>query len=295
MTGLLVESAPAKINLTLRILGLRADGYHELESLVTFADVADRLTFKPGAPFELKVGGPNAKVCGPDGDNLVLKAASALASRVEGLQLGRFSLVKRLPVAAGIGGGSSDAAAALRALARANHLALDDARLQEAARATGADVPVCLDPRSRVMAGLGEVLSAPVDLPRLHAVLVNPGVPVATKDIFVALDRSRGNSPAPAAADPAEVARVVPSEPEAVYAHVAMGTNDLEAPAIALCPPIETVLDALRDLPECRLARMTGSGATCFALFDSATAANRARARLCRAYPAWWVRSTVLG
>ena len=169
------------------MVGRRADGYHELESLVVFASVGDRLTFAPGRALALTVGGPTAAAAGELADNLVLKAARALAERVAGLKLGRFDLSKRLPVAAGLGGGSADAAAALRLLARANRLALDDPRLMEAARATGADVPVCLDPRPRVMRGIGDVLSEPLDLPRLPAVLVNPGVAVPTKDVFAAL------------------------------------------------------------------------------------------------------------
>ena len=160
------EKAPAKVNLTLRVLGRRADGYHDIESLVAFAGVGDALTFTPGPALTLAVGGPTAGAAGDTADNLVLKAARALAERVEGLALGSFALSKRLPVAAGLGGGSADAAAALRLLARANGIARDDRRLIEAARATGADVPVCLDPRVRLMRGIGDVLSDPLDLPR---------------------------------------------------------------------------------------------------------------------------------
>src|SRR5215471_4945604 len=178
------EKAPAKVNLTLRVIGRRADGYHEIESLVAFADVGDTLTFSPGGAVALSVAGPTAAAAGQIADNLVLKAARALAERVERLKLGGFALSKRLPVAAGLGGGSADAAAALRLLARANGLALDDLRLMQAARATGADVPVCLDPRARLMRGIGEILSAPLPLPRLHALLVNPGVAVPTKLVF---------------------------------------------------------------------------------------------------------------
>ncbi|HXW23379.1 MAG TPA: 4-(cytidine 5'-diphospho)-2-C-methyl-D-erythritol kinase, partial [Xanthobacteraceae bacterium] len=156
------ESAPAKVNLTLRVLGRRPDGYHELESLVAFARVRDRLALAPGGTLALDVSGPFAAAAGNVADNLVLTAARALAGRIDGLALGRFTLVKELPVAAGLGGGSADAAAALRLLARANGLAPDDARLSAAARATGADVPVCLDPRPRVMRGIGEILSAPL-------------------------------------------------------------------------------------------------------------------------------------
>ncbi len=150
------EKAPAKINLTLRVLGRRADGYHDIESLVAFAGVGDALTFTPGGDLALTVGGPTAAAAGDVADNLVLKAAHALAERVTGLRLGWFTLSKRLPVAAGLGGGSADAAAALRLLARANALAPDDPRLMQAARATGADVPVCLDPHTRLMRGIGD-------------------------------------------------------------------------------------------------------------------------------------------
>jgi 4-diphosphocytidyl-2-C-methyl-D-erythritol kinase len=183
----LTEFAPAKINLTLHVLGRRADGYHEIESLVAFADIGDRLTFVPGDTLELEVGGPSAEAAGEGEDNLVLKAARALAEGVDGLRTGRFVLDKQLPVAAGLGGGSSDAAAALRLLARHNNLPLNDPRLHAAARATGADVPVCLDPKARMMRGIGEILSGPIALPELPAVLVNPGVAVPTKDVFAAL------------------------------------------------------------------------------------------------------------
>ena len=177
MPAALATRAPAKINLTLHVLGRRADGYHELESLVAFAATGDALSLTPGrlprARRERSDGGARR----PGSDNLVLKAARLLAERFEGLRLGQFHLVKRLPVAAGIGGGSSDAAAALRLLARLNGLSLGDPRLRDAARCAGSDVPVCLEPRARLMRGAGEDLGPALALPRLHAVLVNPGVP----------------------------------------------------------------------------------------------------------------------
>ncbi len=179
-----VENAPAKVNLTLRVLGRRADGYHELESLVAFAEVGDRLSFAPGGELALSVHGPNAGQAGEGADNLVLVAVQALAARVAGIGLGAFDLDKRLPVAAGLGGGSADAAAALRLLARANNIPADDGRLYDAARVTGADVPVCLDPRTRLMRGIGEVLFGPFTLPPLQGVLVNPGAALATKAVF---------------------------------------------------------------------------------------------------------------
>jgi 4-diphosphocytidyl-2-C-methyl-D-erythritol kinase len=280
------EKAPAKVNLTLRVVGRRADGYHDIESLVAFAGVGDSLALTPGRALALDVGGPTAQAAGDIGDNLVLKAARALAERVTGLKLGHFELSKRLPVAAGLGGGSADAAAALRLLARANRIALDDPRLMEAARATGADVPVCLDPRPRLMRGIGDILSDPLDLPRLPAVLVNPGVAVPTRDVFAALN----------SAPVVEHAPVVPlPKAAALVDEIANGGNDLEGPAIELQPVIAEVLAVLRKLPGCRLARMSGSGATCFGLFDSTHASTTAARTLRVGYPAWWVRPTTLG
>src|SRR3954452_21959417 len=187
-----VEHAPPMVNLTLEVLGRRADGYHLLDSLVVFARAGDRLRFAPGKALSLNVRGLTAKQAGPLDDNLVLKAANALAAEIPDLKLGRFTLEKRLPAAAGLGGGSSDAGAALRLLARANGIALGDPRLQKAARRIGADVPVCVDPRPRRMRGIGEVLSAPLTLQKLAAVLVNPGVAVPTRDVFALLGLKPG-------------------------------------------------------------------------------------------------------
>jgi 4-diphosphocytidyl-2-C-methyl-D-erythritol kinase len=287
------EFAPAKVNLTLQVIGRRADGYHEIESLVVFAGVGDRVAFVPGGTLELVTRGPTAAAAGPEGDNLVLKAARLLGERVERLKLGRFTLDKRLPVAAGLGGGSSDAAAALRLLAHHNGLKLDDPRLHEAARLTGADVPVCLDPRARMMRGIGEILSAPLALGATPAVLVNPGVAVATKDVFAKLAAPSLSSPPPHAGEDKE--RAMPSEPAALIAALASARNDLEAPAIALQPVIAEVLAALRASARCRLARMSGSGATCFALFGSGRAASAAAQALRARHPGWWVRATTLG
>jgi 4-diphosphocytidyl-2-C-methyl-D-erythritol kinase len=288
----LVEHAPAKINLTLRVLGRRVDGYHDIESLVVFArtpGTGDRLSFAPGGALELELSGPYGNATGPPGDNLVLKAAHALAASVEGLEVGRFMLDKRLPVASGLGGGSADAAAALRLLARANAVAGDDPRLFAAARSTGADVPVCLQGRPRIMRGIGEKLVEPLALPVLPAVLVNPGVAVATGDAFARLGLSPGEVRGH------ETATTVPSERAALLAFLADDVNDLEPAAIALAPVIADVLARLRALPDCRFARMSGSGATCFALFDTAGAATAAAHRLKAAHPDWWVGATELG
>jgi 4-diphosphocytidyl-2-C-methyl-D-erythritol kinase len=286
---LLVELAPAKINLTLRVCGRRLDGYHDIESLVVFARVADRLTLAPYGPLELRVRGPYADATGEVADNLVLAAAQTLADEVRDLKLGRFVLDKRLPVAAGLGGGSADAAAGLRLLARANALAADDPRLFATARATGADVPVCLVPVPRMMRGVGDVLSEPLDLPAVGAVLVNPGVALATRDVFSRL----GLAPGEQCGDRAAV--VAPAERDALFSFLAEQCNDLEPPAISLAPVIADVLASLRALPACRLSRMSGSGATCFALFDSVRAAATATRRLKQVHPAWWVCATGVG
>jgi 4-diphosphocytidyl-2-C-methyl-D-erythritol kinase len=285
----LIEFAPAKINLTLHVLGRRADGYHEIESLVAFADVGDRLTFVPGDALELEVGGPSAAAAGEGGDNLVLKAARALVERVDGLRTGRFILDKQLPVAAGLGGGSSDAAAALRLLARHNNLSLDDSRLRAAARATGADVPVCLDPKARVMRGIGEILSEPIALPELPAVLVNPGVAVPTKDVFAALA-------APAVTSPAQTEDFIAinADAAALVSVLAARRNDLEIPAIKLQAIVADVLRTLQTSSGCLLARMSGSGATCFALFGSVAAAKDVAYRMQARHPGWWVRAASL-
>ena len=213
-----------------------------------------------------------------------------MAAEIPDLQLGRFVLDKRLPVAAGLGGGSSDAGAALRLLARANRIALGDARLQKVARRIGADVPVCLVPRPRRMRGIGEILSAPLTIPKLAAVLVNPGVAVPTRDVFAMLGLKAGGSRRRAAP-----ARRLPRARKALFELLAGERNDLEPAAIKLQPAIARVLAALREAPGCQLARMSGSGATCFGLFTSARAAAAAARKLEAAHPRWWVKATVLG
>lgn len=321
----LTDFAPAKVNLTLRVLGRRADGYHELESLVAFADVGDRLRLVPGDAPALSVEGPTAAAAGADGSNLVLRAERALAARVAGLRSGGFMLDKRLPVAAGLGGGSSDAAAALRLLACANALALDDPRLTEAAREVGADVPVCLQPRARIMRGIGERLSPSLALSPLAAVLANPGVAVPTGEVFRALDApplpaggesqelSRGLCSSPRKGEPSEnepagpwapasagtrgvPASVIQDDGAAALAQfIQTGVNDLQAPAVMLQPIIADVLAALAASRGCTLARMSGSGATCFGLYATACDAAAAAAALQAAHPSWWVAATTLG
>jgi 4-diphosphocytidyl-2-C-methyl-D-erythritol kinase len=290
----LADTARAKVNLTLRVLGRRPDGYHELESVVAFAAVADRLTLAPGIETGLSVTGPGAADCGEIGDNLVLRVARGLAEKIAGLRGGQFTLEKHLPAAAGIGGGSADAAAALRLLAARNDIAADDARIMAVARATGADIPVCVASRACVMTGVGEKLT-PLALPPLPCVLVNPRVAVATRDVFAAL----GLKPGELRAGLTDVfgAMVWPvagaSADEWIDA-LAGGVNDLEAPAIHVQPVVAEVLAALRATRGVRLARMSGSGATCFALFDNEADARAAATALGRDRPGWWVEASVL-
>lgn len=282
----LVEKAPAKINLTLRMVGRRADGYHMLESLVAFTDLADTLRLEPGGDAALEISGPFADACGPLASNLVLKAATALGQRVGALTAGRFLLDKNLPVAAGIGGGSADAAAALRLLARANGIASGDPRLAEAALAVGADVPVCLESRARIMRGVGEQLSAPLALPPMPALLVNPNVPVSTRDVFAAF---AGTTPSDK-----ELGQVPPAR-EAIVGFLAVHGNDLTEAAVRCAPVITDVLDELAGLPGAEFVRMSGSGPTCFALFAAAAEAETAARRLQTDRKQWWVCATTIG
>ena len=291
---MLTETARAKVNLTLRVLGRRADGYHDLESLVVFADCADTLTLTPGPDLTLATGGPSAQDCGEMSDNLVVRAALLLGERIPGLTLGRFTLDKHLPVAAGIGGGSADAAAALRLLAHANNLAIDDPRIVDVARDTGADIPVCLASRACTMTGVGENLSM-LDIPAMPCVMVNPRVGVATKDVFTALGLAKGELLAGVGdvmLSPGWPAKGA-SFDEWVEA-VGHGTNDLEKPALKVEPVIGEVLSALRATEGVRLARMSGSGATCFAIFETIGDAGQAAKAISKARPGWWVHAGVL-
>ena len=280
MVALPREVAPAKVNLTLRVVSRRADGYHELESLVAFADLADVVTFDPDAPSDIEVTGPFAAATGPAGENLVLEAARRMR-----LTRGRFTLEKNIPVAAGLGGGSADAAAALRLIARERSTDTNNPRIRDAARQCGADVPVCLVPKARIMRGIGDVLSSPIAIPQLPVVLVNPNVELATRDVFGALQDSdrTGRSVAE-----------VPSERGAFIAWLAQGSNDLTRPATARVPAIREMLDLLAALPGCQLARMSGSGATCFGVFGSDDQARLAAERLQSQRPDWWVSATTL-
>jgi 4-diphosphocytidyl-2-C-methyl-D-erythritol kinase len=270
--------AQAKINLALHVIGRRADGYHLLDSLVAFADFGDLIHVETAADLSLHLTGPKAADLTSGPDNLVLRAAAAFEAGAKGA---RITLDKHLPVASGIGGGSADAAAALQALS-----ALWGCPLPKAASvlALGADVPVCLVGRPARMEGIGEKVT-PLSLPQAFIVLANPGVGLATASVFAALTR-RDNAPLPAPAAWPDAAAL------AHWLHAAR--NDLEPPAQALAPVIGTVLAALGRQQGCLLARMSGSGATCFGLFATAAQAEAAAAALARAEAAWWVQAGAL-
>ena len=274
--------APAKINLWLHVTGRRPDGYHELDSLVAFADVGDRLSAAPAGDLILTVSGPFAPALDAGADNIVLRAARSLAAHCGIPAEAALRLQKNLPVAAGIGGGSADAAAALRLCARLWRADIGNTAMARLALDLGADVPACLAGTTARMTGIGEKL-APLDPapPAAPAVLVNSGTAVSTGQVFEALAGSFGSPAEDCGGD--------------LAVRTAANRNDLEAPAIAHVPDIADVLAALRAAPGLRLARMSGSGATCFGLFDGAAAAEAAARAIAAAHPSWWVAACSIG
>lgn len=282
--------APGKINLTLRVVGRRADGYHELESLVAFAGLCDWVAFEPGDDLILEVAGPGASEAGPVLENLVLRAARSLAGQIPGLRLGRFRLIKRLPTAAGLGGGSADAAAALRLLADEAGLPVDDPRVRVSARATGADVPACLSSQARIIRGIGDELGPAIRLPNIFAVLVNPRVQAPTPKVFAALDLTSEPNAGPSP----RLSPAAGSDTAALLDFSALGCNHLKTAAIRVAPIIAAVLKRLSQIPEARVTGMSGSGATCFALFSDRRSAAVARRIVASEHPAWWVEATDL-
>ncbi len=274
-------NAPAKVNLFLHVTGRRADGYHLLDSLAVFPAIGDQVTAAPAAEFTLTVSGPFAAALSGEGDNLVLRAARALAEAAGVPPHAALHLEKHLPVASGIGGGSADAAAALRELARLWGITPD---LPAIAARLGADVPVCIASTPARMGGIGEILTPAPALPNAGIVLVNPGVAVATPAVF----RARAPGFSPAANLPTKWASTA-----AMAADLRRLNNDLQDAALKLCPPIGQVLAALDQLSGARLTRMSGSGATCFALFDTPAAAAAAASNLRR--PGWWVWGGAMG
>lgn len=280
---LITEAAPAKINLYLHVTGRRDDGYHLLDSLVVFADIGDRIAALPSETISLAYSGPFSDALPEPESNLVLKAARRLAEHFAIKKGAALTLAKNLPVASGIGGGSADAAAVIRALIRLWALPADDPGVMEIALSLGADVPVCLIGRPAVMRGIGEDLSLLTAFPSLPLVLVNPGVAVSTPMVF----KARTGPFSCSLSWPADTNTVA-----SALTTLALASNDLQAPATALSPEIGTVLAALEAEPGVRLARMSGSGATCFAVTDSDTTAQAVVQALQIKHPDWWVRHT---
>jgi 4-diphosphocytidyl-2-C-methyl-D-erythritol kinase len=282
------EPAFAKVNLTLKVLGRRSDGYHEIESLVVFASVGDRLTLDPAAEPGIETTGPFATAIGCE--NLVATALARLGRIGPDLTLGRVTLEKNLPVAAGLGGGSADAAALLRAVRRANprlSMALD---WRAIAAGLGADVAVCLTSRPAFMWGVGETVLLLEGWHQLPAVLVNPGRPLLTTSVFAAL---RAGS-ALLRSRPPEIPGPFAAAEDSI-AHLRCQGNDLERPAMQLLPVISEIKAALGAQPGCMLARLSGSGPTCFGIFDASEAAAEAAAAIASTQPGWWVRATEVG
>lgn len=288
MAAIALQSAPAKINLALHITGRRETGYHDLESLIVFADIADDLEARMAESDSLVLSGPFAEALRGEAGNLVLRAVSAFRARwpqfsPPGLAI---HLVKNLPVAAGIGGGSADAAAALRLMAELATGPVPVAELADLAAGLGADVPACLLSRPLLARGVGEILSPLPHFPRLYVTLVNPGIAVATADVFRRL-RAHDNYPLPALPEPL-------TRPAQLGLFLAETRNDLEPAAIKLVPEIGVLVEEMAASPGCMLARMSGSGATMFGLFGSEGPAHEAASQMRRLHPDYWVGTAPL-
>ncbi|HSV28416.1 MAG TPA: 4-(cytidine 5'-diphospho)-2-C-methyl-D-erythritol kinase [Candidatus Omnitrophota bacterium] len=277
--------APAKVNLYLHVVGKRADGYHLLDSLIAFAGVGDSLTCAPADSVTLTVDGPTAPLLPPDGDNIVLKAARALAAKAGVTAAARLHLTKRLPVAAGIGGGSADAAAALKGLSALWGVTLAEAELRELALAIGADVPVCVAGRAMAVSGIGERMVPAPALPSCWLVLVNPMEPLSTPAVFKARTGCFSEH-APLETTPKDAA--------ALAALLNARRNDLTEAAVSLVPAVGDALSLISEQSGCLLARMSGSGATCFGLFATEAEARAAEAAIAAARPGWWAAAAEL-
>jgi 4-diphosphocytidyl-2-C-methyl-D-erythritol kinase len=285
-----IEGAPAKLNLTLQVLGRRADGYHLLDSLVAFTDYGDTVAVTPAEELTLTLDGPFGGVlAGDHTENLVLRAARLLAERAGVAARAAITLTKRLPVASGIGGGSSDAAATLRALMRLWRVEIPAADLEALALRLGADVPVCLTRRSARLEGIGERVTPAPNLPAAPLVLVNPGIGLATPKVFAARRGDFSSGPGPAG-----VFAVPPTDVPALAEGLRPYANDLTAAAAGLLPEIDACLTMLDRQDGCLLARMSGSGATCFGLFASDAEAAAAAETIAAARPGWWAVATRL-
>ena len=277
---IIAETAPAKLNLALHVRARRADGYHELETLFVFARDGDRVTVAPATTPSFTVTGPFAEAVGPAADNLVTRAEVAFRQAFAPDAVHAVALDKHLPVASGIGGGSADAAATLRALARLHGLPVDTPRLLTIAADLGADVPACLLGRPTFGRGRGDALAPVVGLGDMPALLVNPGVAVSTAQVFAHWDG---------------VDRGALDLTGTTLERAMAGRNDLQPPAEAIAPVIGTVISRLAAAPGALLTRMSGSGATCFALFRDTEARDSAAERIAADAPGWWLCATTIG
>lgn len=275
--------APAKINLFLHVTGRRPDGYHELDSLIAFADLGDRIAAAPAAELSLEIGGRFAEGLRYEADNLVLRAARLLTERAGVAAGAAITLEKNLPVASGIGGGSADAAATLRALDRLWSLGMAPAELSAVGLSLGADVPVCLFGRAARVSGIGDVIAPAPHLPPLGLLLVNPGVAVPTPAVFAARQGAFSGAvpPLPGFADAASL-----------VASLGATRNDLTVPALSVAPVIGRVLDAISACEGCLLVRLSGSGATCFGLFGDTGGAEAAARAIAVREQGWWVAAS---
>lgn len=280
------ERARAKVNLTLTVRGRRSDGFHDLESLVTFGAIHDVVTLDPDATGGLVVSGPFAQDIA--GENLLARALALLRAEDPSLRLGAVHLEKRLPVAAGVGGGSADVAAFLRAVRRANAKRATGLPWLEIAAGLGSDIPVCLLDRPALVWGRGECVAPMHSLPPIHAVVVNPRLPLSTAAVFAAAKCGPTLS--------AEAAPTLPefSELQALLDYMRARGNDLEAAAAGLLPAVTEIKSLLAAQADCRLAAMSGSGPTCFAVFSNPASARRAATSVSAAKPEWWVECTTL-
>ena len=284
-SAVLAVNAPAKVNLYLHVTGKRADGYHTLDSLVALGGIHDRITAAPAHDLSLVVEGPFADVTPAGDDNIVLHAARKLQGML-GVGMGaRLTLTKRLPVAGGIGGGSADAAGTLRLLTNLWGARPTEAELVHLARELGADVPVCLAGRAAYMGGIGEELTPVPELPKAWILLVNPNEQLSTKAVF---DRFAGPYSEPARLTTA------PTTPGQLAAELIKRKNDLTETAVSIVPAVGRVLETLEALPGCLMARMSGSGATCFGLFADPAGVTQAALQLVKERPAWWAKPASL-
>ncbi|MFA6279619.1 MAG: 4-(cytidine 5'-diphospho)-2-C-methyl-D-erythritol kinase [Bdellovibrionales bacterium] len=279
--------APAKINLYLHVTGRREDGYHFLDSLVAFTNIGDFLRLEPAASFSFEMNGPMAAALaqGDHENNLAVRAARILAKTLDKPLNLRLTLTKNLPIASGIGGGSTDAAATLRLLAAHWRMPPDAPLLHDIAASLGQDVPCCIAAQSCYFQGIGDITTPAQDLPLTHIVLVNPNQALSTPSVFKART---------GAFTPANPLPITPQTPTELASLLAARTNGLTEAACSLCPEIKDVLAALQAQPDCLLARMSGSGATCFGLFADRGAAKQAASALYKEHPSWWVTAAFL-